>query len=271
MPQTAKIANFIDGPKLYQERARRALPLLVRQAEVRQPISYAALAAELGMPNPRNLNYPLGSIGQTLEALSKSWKEDIPPIQAMAVAKQTGLPGVGIGWFIQKKEDYGSLPKDKQQKKIDEAWSRVYAYPRWRDVLDALALPYSPPDFSRQMQDASALRGGGEGDAHRRLKLFVSRNPARIGLPEATANGGLEVRLPSGDVLDVSFNAGSDEWVAAEVKPDSLLIPDITRGLFQCVKYRAVMEAMHKTAHSASPSVRAVLASRESCLGSSLP
>lgn len=50
---TAKIADPISGDKLYQERARLALPLLVRQAHAAAPVYYSALAAELGMPNAR--------------------------------------------------------------------------------------------------------------------------------------------------------------------------------------------------------------------------
>lgn len=63
---TAKIAKPISGDKLYQERARATLPLLVRQAHAGSPIRYGELAAELGMPNPRNLNYVLGSIGKAM-------------------------------------------------------------------------------------------------------------------------------------------------------------------------------------------------------------
>lgn len=53
---TAQIAELINGNKLYQIRAREALPLLVRQAHSAQTIFYSDLAAELKMPNPRNLN-----------------------------------------------------------------------------------------------------------------------------------------------------------------------------------------------------------------------
>jgi len=62
--ETAKIAGPISGKRLYQERARAALPLLVRQGHAESPIYYSELAVELGMPNPRNLNFVLGSIGQ---------------------------------------------------------------------------------------------------------------------------------------------------------------------------------------------------------------
>lgn len=85
--------------------------------------------------------------------------------------------------------------------------------------------------------------GGGESESHRVLKKFVASNPHVIGLAPTIAKGEMELPLASGDTLDVSFEAG-DEWIAAEVKPLSSPIADVIRGLFQCVKYRAVMEAM---------------------------
>jgi hypothetical protein len=54
------------GDQLYQQRARRTLPLFVRQAWSQNTIYYQQLADELEMPNAHNLNYVLGSIGATL-------------------------------------------------------------------------------------------------------------------------------------------------------------------------------------------------------------
>ena len=79
----AKIAAPISGDKLYQTRARKVLPILVRQAEAGATIYYSSLAEEIGIPNPRNLNYVLGSIGTTMENLSKVWKTKVPPIQCL--------------------------------------------------------------------------------------------------------------------------------------------------------------------------------------------
>jgi len=92
---TAEIAKNMLGESLYQQRARAALPLLIRQALARQKITYANLAEELGMPNPRNLNFVLGSIGTTLVELSKRWQEDVPPIQCIVIImrKPPALPG----------------------------------------------------------------------------------------------------------------------------------------------------------------------------------
>lgn len=94
---TPKFADPIFGDKLYQKRAHKALPILVRQAQAHEPIVYSDLADEVEMPNPRNLNYVLGSIGQTLVDLSKEWEEDIPPIQCLVLNKNTRQPREGIG------------------------------------------------------------------------------------------------------------------------------------------------------------------------------
>ena len=93
---TVFVALGIDGHKLYQTRARKALPLLIRYALAGEKVYYWQLADELGMPNPRNLNYVLGSIGTTLHKLGEIWGEQIPAIQSLAVSKSSGLPGNGF-------------------------------------------------------------------------------------------------------------------------------------------------------------------------------
>src|SRR5208337_2796029 len=118
------------------------------------------------------------------------------------------------------------------------------------------------PNFSNVVREASQPSrgnggGGGESDRHRDLKTFVAQNPMCIGLPSSTLAGNNEVPLPSGDCLDVSFRVG-DEWVAAEVKSSLSNSADVVRGLFQCVKYRAVMAAA-QAAEGLARDARAVL------------
>jgi hypothetical protein len=95
-----------------------------------------------------------------------------------------------------------------------------HPYPRWAEVLTALALQPVKLDFLHVIRCGSEVKigGGGEGERHSALKRFVAQNPACIGLPKSTPVGKNEVPLASGDCLDVSFCFG-DEWVAAEVKP----------------------------------------------------
>ena len=90
----------MQGDKLYHKCAREALPLLVRQAKAGEPITYESLAKKLSMPNARNLNYPLGYIGTSLQRLGEEWKQHIPQIQTLVVNKNTRLPGLGIGEFL---------------------------------------------------------------------------------------------------------------------------------------------------------------------------
>ncbi|MBU0484541.1 MAG: hypothetical protein KKB30_08525 [Proteobacteria bacterium] len=89
--ETALIAEPLTGNKLYQQRARLAIPVLIRQAQAEQPITYEDLARELEIPNPRNLNYVLGSIGNALNNLAEVWEEKIPPLQCLVVNKVSGL------------------------------------------------------------------------------------------------------------------------------------------------------------------------------------
>lgn len=237
---TATVSEPISGDKAYQVRARAALPLLVRQAEAGAPVFYSDLAEELGMPNPRNLNYVLGSIGQSLERLSKAWKTKVPPIQCLVVNKSTGLPGEGIGWFLVKEEDFATLTLRQKRAIVEAELQHVFSYPRWQEVLNALELEPAMSNFTSFVSNAT---GGGESEDHKALKAYVAQNPRVIGLGANPPTGITEFPLPSGDRLDVSFK-GKKVWVAAEVKSSISAESDIVRGLFQCVKYRAVMEAV---------------------------
>ncbi len=254
---TATISEPISGDKAYQVRARAALPLLVRQAEAGAPVFYSDLADELGMPNPRNLNYVLGSIGQSLQRVSKAWRTKVPPIQCLVVNKSTGLPGEGIGWFLVKKEEFAALPLRQKRAIVEAELQHVFSYPRWQEVLRALALEPTASDFTPFINKATGGFGGGESADHKALKAYVAKNPKVIGLDADTPTGITEFPLPSGDSLDVSFNR-KKFWVAAEVKSSLSDEGDIVRGLFQCIKYRAVMEAVLLT-ESRPQNARALL------------
>lgn len=254
---TARISAPISGDKLYQKRARAALPVLVRQAKVGSTIFYSDLAQELGMPNPRNLNYVLGSIGQTLEHLSAEWNVKIPPIQALVVNKISGLPGEGIGWFLLKEEDFARLSQSQKRSIVKAELNQVFTFSAWEKVLENLGLASPKTDFKENIELASKIIRDGESDQHKSLKKFVARSPTLLGLSPTTAHGVIEERLPSGDSIDVSF-ATRSVWIAAEVKSAVSSISDITRGLFQCVKYRAVMEAV-LLAYPKSKDTRAIL------------
>jgi len=286
--ETGEVAKTIEGEKLYQERARKAFPILVRQALANQPIFYSDLANELDMPNPRNLNFVLGSIGHTLQNVSAEWNEKIPPINCLVINKVTRLPGEGISSFITDKDSFAKLPRKQQRAIVDMELHKIYTYPRWNDVLKHLGLVlqrkvgvftkekqtmlaafYSQPcavilenkenrDYSPLLKAVSNQHHGiGESQHHKQFKEFVSKNPQILGLPKSVGVGEVEKILPSGDIVDVSFVHGKD-WIIAEVKSNISDTADIYRGLYQCVKYQAVAEAF-QTEKGYQPSCRVVL------------
>jgi len=241
--ETAESSEGIHGDKLYQERARRALPVLVRQALAGKPLFYQELADELGMPNPRNLNYVLGSVGQSLVELGTTWQESIPPIQCLVVNQSDELPGQGFGWFMPNKDEWKALSKRQKTTLVEAVNQQIYAYPKWLDVLQALHLPAIKTNYAALIEKATHFRAGGEGEEHRVLKEFVRLHPELVGVGKRFGPGIAEKAIPSGDKLDVFFDA-NEEWVGVEVKSARSNEEDVLRGIFQCVKYDAVLNAM---------------------------
>jgi hypothetical protein len=156
-----------------------------------------------------------------------------------------------------KPTDYVSLPIGKRRSVIKAELQQVYAYPYWQEVLKCLRLPPVGVSAIQYIDNKPNAFGGGEGLAHLALKEYVAMNPALVGLGSKVGVGETEVPLLSGDTLDVSFRT-ENEWVAAEVKSHVSDVADIQRGLFQCIKYSAVMRAQ-ALAEARNIDVRAVL------------
>ena len=258
MPDTKEIAaaGFFRGTKTSQQRARTALPILVRQAEARQTMFYGELAREMGNLNPKTLNHPLGSIGRALQDLGRRRGRPVPPIQALVINKSSKRPGAGFAFFAPDAKDFDQT---KWRKLRNEVWD----FPDWGQVLDAFELPRAVVELP-PADEISAHGGGGEGAEHKRLKETVSVNPRWIGLPKSLSPGKVEEPLRSGDSLDVLFS-DSHRRIAVEVKGASAPVGEVIRGLFQCVKYEAVLDAEARVAGSRAD-CKAVLA-----LGGSFP
>jgi hypothetical protein len=255
--QHGKLSRFdLKGTKLFQQRAVSAFPLLVRQAKAEQPISYLDLAHELGMPNPRNLNAVLGAVAYALRDLSSIWKKPIPPLNFIVVNQHTGIPGksvAGLTPAVAAAFRKGTLAYKRRV--VDTILHEVFSFGEWDKVLSHFGLQPakihtlpthilpSPPDASGQ--------GAGESEDHRRLKEFVARNPQSIGI-KGFRKGSVEFTFPSADVIDILFTT-DQKRVGVEVKGIRSDELDIRRGLYQCVKYRALMEACLKAEQKQMP------------------
>lgn len=220
--------------ELTKERSRAILPILVRQALAGQKIRYEDLGEELGLHH-RALRYPLGCIGDILSEMSKQWPEKIPQIQGLVVNKDTGLPGDNVHFLRHK-------PNPRQKEEIVKAvLGEVFSYHRWLDVLEELGLSPTTP-LNSQFEPPVSDPGPRESEAHKQLKYYVAKHPESVGLKKSLAPGETEHRLPSGDTPDVLFQDQNCQ-IAVEVKSHISDQNDLRRGLFQCVKYRALLRA----------------------------
>ena len=251
MSDTAEMAaGFATGTKTYQVRAREALPILVRQATAHQTILYGQLALEMGMNNPRTLNYPLGAVGTAMLDLGQRWGRPVPPIQALVMNKSSGLPGEGIALFAPSGSDFKTANRRDRRLIVDRMLQDVFTFPDWDAVLGHFSLSPAPVVDLPPAKTLVPKGGGGEGVEHRMLKEALSRNPQWVGLSSKSPHGELEHPLLSGDSIDVLF-AGADRLIAAEVKGASAPSTEVVRGLFQCVKYEAVLNAEARATGSA--------------------
>ena len=144
--------------------------------------------------------------------------------------------------FLDRDVDPDQLSIPEQRALIDRAHEEIFNFPSWGDVLEACGLaetevPRSKP--KRRRPRRSGWKTGPESDAHKRLKQRVADDPALVGLT-TQENGVQEHPLWSRDRVDVYFNRAT---VGVEVKTADAGFDEIHRGIFQCVKYRAVLQA----------------------------
>jgi hypothetical protein len=238
-------ADLLEGDKAYIQRARIALPILVRQAKASKPIYYSALAEEMGMLNPRNLNYVLGAIGNALTSLAVRLKlPKIPVINCLVISKSNQLPGEGIAWFIDKK-NFIKLTGSQKRDTINRILDEIYIYPDWEMILHELGLEPINTEYVEKIKPlilkSSSGWGGGESQNHIDFKNYLAKHPELFELsPEFEVI--VEYNLPSADKIDVVFKNKS-QIIGVEAKSIISDTGDILRGLFQCVKYKALLEA----------------------------
>jgi hypothetical protein len=163
-PDTGSRADTLFGDKLYQLRAKSALPVLVNLAQQGAKIYYDDLAQELGISNPRVLNFVLGSVGKTLLALARRWREKIPPLQMLVVNKQHELPGDGVGYFIAE-ANYRKMPATEKRRVVDKLHRLIWAFGKWDAVLAACMINEVSPAKASAARKKARFQGGGFGDS----------------------------------------------------------------------------------------------------------
>ncbi len=173
-----------------------------------------------------------------------------PPINALVLNKTKKLPGPGVGVYINDylpNVTYSRLSDARKREALPIVHEAIWRYPHWAEVARKIfkvssALAPKVDDGDRDGKLARRGFGGPpESEEHIRLKQYVLAHPDHFGAPKGCA-GVPEKRLQSLDEVDVWFMA-LGEQLAVEVKSVRSHDMDLKRGIFQCVKYRSVLQA----------------------------
>jgi len=182
-----------------------------------------------------------------------------PLINVLVVKQNTGQPSYGADGFLRSRFHIApqqTIGKRRRRRLVARAAKAVYAFQRWPQLYHRLfneTLPPTDPDSLIKGGEADGIppgssqsgkRFGGpaESEEHRTLKEYILHHPERIGAPDTPDDARKELMLLSGDEVDVYF-ARDDTVHLIEVKSLRSTRPDLLRGVYQCVKYRAVLEA----------------------------
>ncbi|HEY1130639.1 MAG TPA: hypothetical protein VGF12_14650 [Roseateles sp.] len=153
------------------------------------------------------------------------------------------------------------MSRDEKRAKLAAEFQRILAYgSRWNEVLRLAGLPVIEPPISSNGKPVPGGWGGGESEAHLALKHYVRDHPELVGA-RADWDARVEYALRSADELDVMF-ISDRTWIGVEVKSrvSDGNTADYERGIYQVVKYRAVLEAQARIdSPGALPEIHVVL------------
>ena len=180
-------------------------------------------------------------------------KSDCPPLNILLVRQEDRMPGKGAGPFMAvylsderlRAPEFRKTNTDEWRLACDDIATDIYAFEGWdrayrRAFRERLPAPVLPKGREK---DGISHRRKGEGPKHKALRLWVKDNPGAIRPAYGAFQTQTEFLLDSADRVDVVYR-GPSSTVAIEVKSSDSDNADLRRGVFQCIKYRAVMEAM---------------------------
>jgi hypothetical protein len=251
------------------------MAMLLRCLRSGEPfVTYGAIGSEL--------EYQLGiekvfalHIGHVAGSLMNQILELDPkaPLINVLITRPNGIPGNGAGGYLARrynKQRYAKWAKVAAREKLEvisREREKVFRYEKWEQLnrklfgTGSIARIREPlgTEVDGLSEKGGNFNGRGESKEHKRLKQWVAENPRKIGLRKSFGPGEMESELSSGDIIDVLFSDGTD-YVAVEVKSCRSNDIDLRRGIYQCVKYRAVKEAEHSPNEV---SVRALLVAEQ--------
>lgn len=238
--------NIIDNAistEATRKNVRLMIPVMIHWAKTgHNEHTYGDLAHAIGKSKFSGIGHALYFVQQVLDNLSTKSSREIPTLNSLCKNAKTMLPSEGFEFVSPQYNDLDENGKRVFVKGLD---SNAMNFPHWDWVLKELELKEAVPFTEEQLEAIKNPRCiyGGEGEEHKILKEYICQHPESINYKDVDF-AETEHILPSGDRLDVYFELSDGTHVALEVKPSISPDQDIARGVFQCVKYYAVMDAL---------------------------
>lgn len=208
----------------------------------------------------------VGFIAGSLMDKIKLVDPNAPLINVLVVNQKERVPSEGAGSFMAERFQESRLKSFDAKSRYPALWTRcferaageVYQYSagEWsalyqRTFGETLSLGTIEKLREQRLEgtekDGDPVSRGygsrGEGPEHEALRLWVKENPGSLDRNLAKATTETEVWLESGDRVDVIYKL-VDRIIVIEVKSRISSDVDLSRGVFQCIKYRAVRAAM---------------------------
>lgn len=228
---------------------RPTMDLLLKEIPKEGYVTYGEIAEKLsqhfGVPvSPRSIGIVAGAIQNRIHEVAPG----APLINSLIVNSTTRKASDGVNSYLTKRfEGKGRqrIRSKLREEYLQKAVAEAHEYTEWEEVYKAL-FHQNPPNVcptSSEGDDSRPWGKEGESEEHRRLKNFVLNNPKFVGINHKKAKGTTEHPLLSGDFVDVFFKVANKAFVI-EVKSKKSNDNDLERGVYQCIKYQAVYEAM---------------------------
>jgi len=229
-----------------------AMELLIAAAKDGGLVTYGELAVhirqKLGKPTISHRH--MGNIAGPLMDRLFEVASNAPLINLLVVRGDSEQPGEGADPYLKRRFGLRQITASRRPDLIQAGLNEVWAYSDW-DGLFRQVFGDAPEhleianiaDFDEDGQGDNPRFGGlPESAEHKALKDFVAANPDCLKLSLSAPVTSVEKRLLSGDEMDVEIVDGSRRY-GIEVKSVRSGWADLRRGIFQCVKYRAVLIA----------------------------
>ena len=224
--------------------ALKMIPVLIRWAQTSWDRThyYSDLTKDIGLKT-NQIGKMMGEVQSILNKYFKSIGSDKNiTLNALVVNKGTSLPSDGFDFVV---HNYSKLSPDSKRGEVMKLNKAAHEYKHWDDMLNALNLKPARIFTDEEIHHLKTgfFGSGGEGEEHKSIKEFIVSHPSTVNKNWKVIQSSTEELLPSGDRLDVFFVLKDDRHVAIEVKPSTSSDDDVTRGIFRCIKYKAVMDA----------------------------